>query len=146
MADSEKLRCSTPPILNHFSWKFQGLILGLVGLIDVKGLTYLAVRLSDITTKIAFLPLFWGYVKQPDDHISWASLLPFASIYPTNTRTNPWTFQEKMLRIGGVENLSFFESAILNLFFKKTTFFWASSLFKSVAIYGIPRLGQKCYD
>ena len=36
MADSKKL--STPPILKLFSRKFQGLVLGLVGLIDAKGI------------------------------------------------------------------------------------------------------------
>ena len=38
MADSKKLRFSTPPILNIFSWKFHGLFLVLMGLIDVKGI------------------------------------------------------------------------------------------------------------
>ena len=34
MADSKKLSLSKPPILNIFSWKFQGLVLGSVGKID----------------------------------------------------------------------------------------------------------------
>ena len=38
MADSKNLRFSKPPILEHFSQKFQGLVLGLIGLIDVKGI------------------------------------------------------------------------------------------------------------
>ena len=38
MADSKKLRFSTPPILNIFSLKFHGLVLGLVQLIDAKGI------------------------------------------------------------------------------------------------------------
>ena len=38
MADSKKLRFSTPPILNIFSWKFYGLVLGSVELIDAKGI------------------------------------------------------------------------------------------------------------
>ena len=37
MADSKRLRFSKPPILKIFSPKFQGLVLGLVGLIDAKG-------------------------------------------------------------------------------------------------------------
>jgi hypothetical protein len=42
-----------------------------------------------------------------------------------------------------VEKLSFFESAILSFFFfKKKLFFFASSLFKLVTTYGIPRMGQ----
>ena len=62
-------------------------------------------------TKKAFFGCFRPYVGQPDDHIGWATLMPFVSIYSTNPRTNPWNFREKILRIGGVENLSFFESA-----------------------------------
>ena len=38
MADSKKLSFSTPPILNIFLWKFHGLVLGLAGLIDAKGI------------------------------------------------------------------------------------------------------------
>jgi hypothetical protein len=38
IADSKKLRFSTPPVLNFFSRTFQGLILGLVELIDAKGI------------------------------------------------------------------------------------------------------------
>ena len=38
MADSKKLRFSTPSILNIFLKKIQGLIIGLVGQIDVKEL------------------------------------------------------------------------------------------------------------
>ena len=36
MADSKKLRFSTPPILNIFLWNIYGLVLGLVALIDAK--------------------------------------------------------------------------------------------------------------
>ena len=38
MADSKKLSFSIPPILNIFLKKFHGLVLGLVGLIDAKGI------------------------------------------------------------------------------------------------------------
>ena len=38
MADSKKLSFSTPPILNIFFQKFHGLVLGLVVLIDEKGI------------------------------------------------------------------------------------------------------------
>ena len=38
IADSNKLRFSKPPILKIFSPKFQRLVLGLVGLIDAKGI------------------------------------------------------------------------------------------------------------
>ena len=33
-----KMSFSTPPILNIFSWKFYGLVLGLVEKIDTKGI------------------------------------------------------------------------------------------------------------
>ena len=38
MADSKKLSFSIQPILNIFFQKFHGLVLGLVGLIDKKGI------------------------------------------------------------------------------------------------------------
>ena len=44
----------------------------------------------------------------------WATSLPFASINPTNPRTNPWNFHEKILRIGGAAKWVFFKSAVLN--------------------------------
>ena len=49
-------------------------------------------------------------------------------------------FLQKNLRIGGVENLSFFESAILNFFL----IFFASS--RLVTIYGVPRMGRNFDD
>jgi hypothetical protein len=63
-----------------------------------------------------FLGCFWAYVRQPHDHIGWATPMPFASINSTNPRTNPWNFHEKTLRIGGAGKWGFFESAILNFF------------------------------
>ena len=50
--------------------------------------------------------------------------MPFASINPTNPRTNPWNFHKKILRIGDFEKWPFFESAILNFFFEKKKFFF----------------------
>jgi hypothetical protein len=38
MADSKKQCFSKSPILNIFLWKFYGLVLGLVELIDAKGI------------------------------------------------------------------------------------------------------------
>ena len=38
MAASKKHRFPAPPILNIFSWNFYGLVLGLVELIDAKGI------------------------------------------------------------------------------------------------------------
>ena len=50
MADSKKQHFSKSPILKMFLWKFHKLVLGLVELIDAKGI-YLAVRMSDIVSK-----------------------------------------------------------------------------------------------
>ena len=74
-------------------------------------------------TKNAFFVCFWSYVRQPHGHIGWATLMPFASINSTNPRTNLWNFREKILRIGDFEKRCFFESAILNFFFRKKNFF-----------------------
>ena len=38
MADSKKQSFSKSPILNIFLWKFYGLVLGLLGLNDAKGI------------------------------------------------------------------------------------------------------------
>ena len=54
-----------------------------------------------------FLPLFWAYVGQPDDHIGWGTLMPFASINPTHPRTNLRNFREKILRIGEALKMTF---------------------------------------
>ena len=101
----------------------------------------MVVRLSDTRSKTgkniknAFLSCFRPYVGEPDNHIGWATSMPFTSINPiTNPRTNPWNFCEKILRIGGVENLRFFELAILIFVFKKK-FFFESFPWKSVKIY-----------
>ena len=73
--------------------------------------TYMVVRLSNKrakTTKNAFLPLKWPFVGQPDNHIGWATSLAYTS--STYLRTISWNFGEKMFRIGGFENLTFFET------------------------------------
>ena len=54
-----------------------------------------------------FLPLFWAYVVQPDNHMGWTTSMPFASIYSMYPRTNQWNFRKKILRIDSVENLTF---------------------------------------
>ena len=51
---------------------------------------------------------FRAYVRQPHDHISWATPMRFTSINSTNPRTNPWNFHEKILRIGGAGKWGFF--------------------------------------
>ena len=110
--------------------------------------------------KMHFIP-FWAYIGQPDNHIGWATLMPFPSIYPTNSRTNPLNFSEKywdlwvlkdqslkfswkILRFGGVENLSFLSRPFWIFFFRK--FFFASSQWKSVNIYWIARMGRNFDD
>jgi hypothetical protein len=46
---------------------------------------------------------FWAYIGQPHDHIGWATSMSFASINPTNPRTNPWNFHKFFLRIGDLK-------------------------------------------
>ena len=90
----------------------------------------------------AFFGCFCPYVRQPHDHIGWATSMPFASINPTNPRTNLWNFREKILRIGDFEKRCFFESAILNFFFRKKNFFFAFFAWKQVKVYWLARMGQ----
>ena len=61
--------------------------------------------------------------------MGWAKSMPFASINPTNPRTNPWNFHEKILRIGGAGKWVFFEAAILNFLSRP---FWIFFCFISV--------------
>ena len=79
MADSKKLSFLIPSILNIFLWKFLRLVLGLVGLIDAKGIdvaqpiwlwgcpTY--AQKWPKNTKNAFFACFRAYVGQPHGHI-----------------------------------------------------------------------------
>ena len=87
---------------------------------------------------LCFFGCFWAYVGQPYTHISWATSMPYASINPTNPRTNLWNFRKIFLRIGDFENLIFFESAIFIFFFQKKN---ASFLWKSVQIYIVEWMG-----
>ena len=68
--------------------------------------------------------------------------MPFASINPSNPRTNPWNFHKKILRIGDFEKCTFFESAILNFFFQEKIFFFAFFPWKLVKVYWLARMGQ----
>ena len=119
MADSKKQRFSKLPILKFFLRKFHRLVLGTK---------------QPKNTKNAFSTCFCPYVRQPHDHIGWAELMAFASINPTNPRTNLWNFRENFLRIGDLEKLSFFELAILN-------FYFASFPWKSAQIYMVEWMG-----
>ena len=133
MADSKTLSFSKSPILKIFLQKFLGLVLGLVGLIDGKGIDVAQPLWSwgcltqgqkqPKNTKNAFFTCFCPYVRQPHDHIGWATSMPFASINPTNPRTNLWNFREKILRIGDFEKRPFWKSAILDFFLEKKFFF-----------------------
>ena len=114
MADSKKQCFSKSPILNIFLWNFYGSVLGLVRLIDAKGID-VAQPIWPWAQKQAknaffvFLGRYWAYVGQPHNHIGWATSMFFAPINTANPRTNPWNFGEIFSRIGSFENLSFFE-------------------------------------
>ena len=74
-----------------------------------------------------FLGCFWAYVGQPHDHIGWDKSMPFASINPTNPRTNPWNFHEKILRIGGAKKWGlypFFWVGHFEFFFSRKNYFF----------------------
>ena len=136
MAASKKTHFPALPILNIFSWKFHGLVLGLVELIDAKGIGMAQLiwlwgcpTYAQKQAKIVFLGHFWAYFGQSHNHIDWATSMPFASINSANPRTNSWNFGRNCSAFGKVEKLSFFESAILN-FFSKKNFFFASSPWK----------------
>ncbi len=73
-----------------------------------------------------FLGCFWAYVGQPHDHIGWATSMPFASINPTNPRTNPWNFGGNCSAFGGGWKTQFFWVGHFEIFF------FASFLFKSI--------------
>ena len=64
------------------------------------------------TQKNAFLACLRAYVGQPDDHIGWATSMPFASIYPTI----PEIFVKKYWELWELKN-SFFLSRPLWFFF-----------------------------
>jgi hypothetical protein len=68
MANSKKLSFSKSPILNIFFQKFHGLVLGLVGLIDAKGID-VAQSIWPKNKQYAFFACFRAYVGQPHGHI-----------------------------------------------------------------------------
>jgi hypothetical protein len=122
------------PIFKLFLWKFHGLVLGLVGLIDVKGIDVAQPIWSrgcptqgqkqPKTEHFVFLGCFYPYVKQPHNHIGWAISVPLASINPTNQRTNPWNFHcEKNLRICHFEKWPFWKIGRFGSYFPKKFFF-----------------------
>ena len=66
--------------------------------------------------------------------MGWAKSIPFVSINPTNPRTNPWNFHEKILRIGGAGKRGFFEAAILNFLSRPFWFFFCFISVKNPAL------------
>jgi hypothetical protein len=82
MADSKKLSFSKLPILNSFSRKFQGLVLGWDGSIDVEGVDFAQPILSSgcptedeftaENTKNVFLAVNSSYDRQTDNPFGWA--------------------------------------------------------------------------
>ena len=85
-------------------------------------------------TKIAFLPFF-----ELISYIGWTTSMPFTSIYSMHPRTNPWNFHEKILRIDGVENLSFFCVGHFD-------FFLLHSYWNVSQINGVPWMELNFYD
>ena len=77
---------------------------------------------------------FWAYGGQSHNNIGWAMPMPFASINPTNPRTNLWNFHEKILRIGGAGKWGFFEAAILNFLSRPFWIFFCFITVKNPAL------------
>ena len=104
---------------------------------------------SELSPESGFFPLAYTplqNVGQPHSHIGWDKSMPFASINPTNPRTNPWNFHKKILRIGDFEKCTFFESAILNFFFSEKNIFFAFFPWKLVKVYWLARMGQNFHQ
>ena len=72
----------------------------------------------------------------------WATPMPFASINPTNQRTNPWNFQKKNIENWQRWKMTFFWVGHFDFFFKKKKFFFASFPWKSAQIYMVEWMGQ----
>ena len=102
------------PIFEIFLRKFYRLVLVLVGLIDAKsfnvaqpiwswGCLWHKGKNWQKKAFFVFLAFFCPYIRQPHNHISWATLMGFLSMNPTNSRTGLWNFREKISRIGDFE-------------------------------------------
>jgi len=85
------------------------------------GSTYMAVRLSDISSKtrknkkIVLLGHFWAYVGQLHGHKGWALAMSFASINSTNPRTNPKKIQKMLFFWVSHFNYFFFKIKIASI-------------------------------
>ena len=151
MADSKNWVFQPPPKAEQLPPKFHGLVLGLVGLIEAKGIGLAQpIWLWDCSiwaqkrpknTKNAFFVCFWAYVGQSLNHIGWATSMPFTSINSTNPRANPWNFGGNCSAFGGGWKPQFFWIYHLAIFFLQ--FFLLHSHKKLVYIYRIARMGQK---
>ena len=122
MADSKKGHFSTLSILNIFFWKFHGSVLGLVGLIDAKGIdgaqpiwSWGCLTWAQKQAKNAFLSLC--RTAFPPYRLSHINALGIIQSYLPKDQFSK--FSQKILRIGGFEKWPFFESAILIFFFSK---------------------------
>ena len=95
MADSKKPHFPAPPILNIFSWNFYGLVLGLIKLINAKGinvaqLIWSWLRLSDISSKTVKKCVFWHY--KVVSNCKWKIGQIFAAFYEyLNFTVKNWT-------------------------------------------------------
>ena len=92
-----------------------------------------------------FFACFRPYVRQPDDHIGWVTLMPFKSIYPTDPRTNPAQFDGKILRIDGFEKVVFLSRPFWICFFQKKIFFCLIP-WKAVKGSWVARMGRNFDD
>ena len=66
--------------------------------------------------------------------------MPFASINPTNPRTDPRNFHKKILRIDRVEKLPFFWVGHFEFFLQKKNISFASFQWKHVKVYWSARI------
>jgi hypothetical protein len=137
MADSKKVRFSKSPILKNFLWKFHGLVLGLVELIDAKGI--------DIVQPI----WLWGCLNTQKMHfflflrLRWTASRPYRLSYITALCINQ-----------SYEPMKFSQNNFENWRFWKTHFFWVGhfdfffALFpwKSVKATWVSRMGRNFDD
>ena len=72
--------------------------------------------------------------------------MSFASINSTIPRINPCNFHKNILKVGDFEKLSFFESAILFLFFKKNNAFFLLHPHENQSVSWAARMGRNFDD
>ena len=90
----------------------------------IKSLVHLCYPINFNWFSIWAIACFWAYVGQPHDHIDWATSMPFASINPTNPRTNPWNFGNNCSAFGGSWKTQFFWVGHFGFFFQKKKIFF----------------------